>query len=453
MNISQLNPSYNSRLNTSVASGNGLSANNRTRLFLNGYSNRFDSQDFTIINGNLPQNKAMTISEAAMSVSSFTINQDGTIDFISIEDTISDIRANGLSKDIDYESLDKKLSAAASSFGFSSLATSPMDVADYFAATYSALKYRIGKDYSGDEYREEISRLDIFMNKQIDVFSTEYAQTFGNVIDGLEDNEKLQHSMTESIKSRSTIYDQHILNNATLTELDSSQDAWLVRHTGYITSQLRSSNAANVSSDVSTDLYSTDELKELSNYIYEVYQIKSEPCSVSMGEEELGLRYGLMHLKAIGLSEKSTVPNQYKAALKQTLNNQIEVYLDSIDQAREHERSSLIDPEATPTLNRDAIYNMINTVTATYGKTGNVAEAIRTGISTGYNSLITRISQSGDAARFINTNFWNHMFVGEIENGYFSYGYQHKSNQTQIFEEMSQYFYNMFDDSHFSSQG
>lgn len=420
-------------------------------LFSHDYKHEFDYS--SILGSHYSASQGMSISQAVLLANSGKINDDSSVYFKSAEEALAEFHANGLSKEINYDYIDWAMSTAILN---SSAAgnESPLDIAEYFASTYSALTYRIDNDYTDDEHIQQKNQLDSYMTTKINEYAERFTKSVEDIFGGISDDEsqKLQDSIMHTIESYYNEYNEEMKNNGFFNDLKDSDNQWLTRHTDFLVSHLR---AIDVNFETPDSLYSIQELSEIKEYSKQACNItKSSKGTFIISDEEIGLRSGLMFLKAEGISKNSDVAQEYKSALSKQLEKMVVEWMDTIDRVSEEERARTRDKEKFPLVNRDAVYKIIDTIISAFNKTGSASEAARAGITTGYNSYKIK-EEHNVATRYMSSEFWGNMFTrnGEKDSIILSSNYQRQSNQAQIYNDLSRYFDNMFDDSLFSAKG
>ena len=119
--------------------------------------------------------------------------------------------------------------------------------ADFLASRYAVLKDRIEKQYTGDEQKQEMQKLEEIYSKEKERMADSYGDTIGKFYEGLGQtgvSEEMRNSVLAMIDKKAAAYEEHLAQTDYI-QLDGSSDQWLKQDDAYMAARLRESFLAS----------------------------------------------------------------------------------------------------------------------------------------------------------------------------------------------------------------
>ena len=119
--------------------------------------------------------------------------------------------------------------------------------ADFLASRYAVLKDRIEKQYTGDEQKQEMQKLEEIYSKEKERMADSYGDTIGKFYESLGQmgvSEEMKNSVLAMIDKKAAAYEEHLAQTDYI-QLDGSSDQWLKQDDAYMAARLRESFLAS----------------------------------------------------------------------------------------------------------------------------------------------------------------------------------------------------------------
>ena len=290
--------------------------------------------------------REQSILRAAASSLKIGKNEDGTIWVENATDPQSMLakrRASGGEKQILWHSVELNL-YSHSMEGTYALDSVGLNI-DYFASEYAQYKTRIEQQYTGEEQKAELVKLENTFASRVGETAAHFAETVGgylekNGVSGEQD--AIRNSFLDIYEQRKTDYLNFIAENPDYARVKGTEDEWLLTTGDFMGEQLRyayisQQPAMNLTSQYG---YSVDDLNAAGTLVKELTSIESNLSRSIYGcsEEELGVELGLAAMRYVVISGHFGISSNVKSKLDKSLSNFVERQLEKtsayIDQQR-----------------------------------------------------------------------------------------------------------------------
>lgn len=288
--------------------------------------------------------REQSILRAAASSLKIGKNEDGTIWVESTTDPqalLAKRRANGGEKQILWHSVELNL-YSHSMEGTYALDSVGLNI-DYFASEYAQFKTRIEQQYTGEEQKAELVKLENMFTSRVGEAAAHFAETVGgflekNGVTGEQD--AIRNSFLDIYEQRKTGYLNFIAKNPDYACVKGTEDEWLLTTGDFMGEQLR---YAYISQRPEMNLtsqygYNIDDLNAVGTLVKELISVVKSP---NLSEEELGVELGLAAMKYVLISGHFNISSNVKSKLDQSFNNFVK---DRIEKASEHIDQMRRDP-------------------------------------------------------------------------------------------------------------
>lgn len=330
------------------------------------------------------------------------------------------LQANGLGSEIDWNDFTNDLRGIGFDKNDSPSSLKADDInrkVDYLASRYAVMKDKIQSNYSGDEAKQHLDKLDEIFNASVEELASGYAGIVGDFLEqnGLAgEKDKIHQSVVAAVTNKAQAYSDYLADNPDFAGLNGTKDEWLLQDDEYIAAQLRDKNvqpqaahapasaapaaptapASPVAStaDVAgaaalqdptkadkgaaSELYSQEELDILGRYASELSHW--EDTAKSMDEERIGLDFALMSMKTDLLKKEHPMSAGLSSTLDKMMQGFMSNSLDRLDAhlAAERERGPAKDDEAGfAKLDHNAVWDVYNKAMEHYKLTDNMMDA------------------------------------------------------------------------------
>lgn len=287
------------------------------------------------------------------------------------------LRNNGLDKEISWEGVEKNLSG---SVDYENLG----EFSDYAAALFAGLESRIKADFSGDEQKEQLDKLNGVIENTVKNFSEQFSEQYGKAFESLDADfpkDKLEASIDKIIRDKTAAYADYISKNKDYAGVENTQDSWLKRDMGFMTCALRKAFAP-AKAQTDSDLWSENDIIAIgmTNELLCEDDLFRQACAIlqNKDEEYVGMGIAMKWLS----TEKITVELGVSDSVKGLLGGLVEKYakkqMDAVDNAlAKLRRDSLgADAKAFPDLDRAAVFFIVDVMKKSYAESGDEKKAI-----------------------------------------------------------------------------
>lgn len=246
--------------------------------------------------------------------------------------------------------------------------------ADFLASRYAVLKDRIEKQYTGDEQKQEMQKLEEIYSKEKERMADSYGDTIGKFYEGLGQtgvSEEMKNSVLAMIDKKAAAYEEHLAQTDYI-QLDGSSDQWLKQDDAYMAARLRESFLASkegqgFGKQESNEqaLYDIKDLSFAGVYAKSLTGQLKRPdmvWSTSKSDYELGAFFANQRVAEQRKIESADISSKLADMLHKTYEPFMEKFMDALDQTLD-ENQALVNEKPwicglvrTSHINRNLVY-------------------------------------------------------------------------------------------------
>lgn len=246
--------------------------------------------------------------------------------------------------------------------------------ADFLASRYAVLKDRIEKQYTGDEQKQEMQKLEEIYSKEKERMADSYGDTIGKFYEGLGQtgvSEEMRNSVLAMIDKKAAAYEEHLAQTDYI-QLDGSSDQWLKQDDAYMAARLRESFLASkegqgFGKQESNEqaLYDIKDLSFAGVYAKSLSGQLKRPdmvWSTSKSDSELGAFLANQRVAEQRKIESADISSKLADMLHKTYEPFMEKFMDALDQTLD-ENQALVNEKPwicglvrTSHINRNLVY-------------------------------------------------------------------------------------------------
>ena len=246
--------------------------------------------------------------------------------------------------------------------------------ADFLASRYAVLKDRIEKQYTGDEQKQEMQKLEEIYSKEKERMADSYGDTIGKFYEGLGQtgvSEEMRNSVLAMIDKKAAAYEEHLAQTDYI-QLDGSSDQWLKQDDAYMAARLRESFLASkegqgFGKQESNEqaLYDIKDLSFAGVYAKSLTGQLKRPdmvWSTSKSDYELGAFFANQRVAEQRKIESADISSKLADMLHKTYEPFMEKFMDALDQTLD-ENQALVNEKPwicglvrTSHINRNLVY-------------------------------------------------------------------------------------------------
>lgn len=246
--------------------------------------------------------------------------------------------------------------------------------ADFLASRYAVLKDRIEKQYTGDEQKQEMQKLEEICSKEKERMADSYGDTIGKFYEGLGQkgvSEEMRNSVLAMIDKKAAAYEEHLAQTDYI-QLDGSSDQWLKQDDAYMAARLRESFLASkegqgFGKQESNEqaLYDIKDLSFAGVYAKSLSGQLKRPdmvWSTSKSDSELGAFFANQRVAEQRKIESADISSKLADMLHKTYEPFMEKFMDALDQTLD-ENQALVNEKPwicglvrTSHINRNLVY-------------------------------------------------------------------------------------------------
>ena len=246
--------------------------------------------------------------------------------------------------------------------------------ADFLASRYAVLKDRIEKQYTGDEQKQEMQKLEEIYSKEKERMADSYGDTIGKFYEGLGQtgvSEEMKNSVLAMIDKKAAAYEEHLAQTDYI-QLDGSSDQWLKQDDAYMAARLRESFLASkegqgFGKQESNEqaLYDIKDLSFAGVYAKSLSGQLKRPdmvWSTSKSDYELGAFFANQRVAEQRKIESADISSKLADMLHKTYEPFMEKFMDALDQTLD-ENKALVNEKPwicglvrTSHINRNLVY-------------------------------------------------------------------------------------------------
>ena len=216
--------------------------------------------------------------------------------------------------------------------------------ADFLASRYAVLKDRIEKQYTGDEQKQEMQKLEEIYSKEKERMADSYGDTIGKFYESLGQmgvSEEMKNSVLAMIDKKAAAYEEHLAQTDYI-QLDGSSDQWLKQDDAYMAARLRESFLASkegqgFGKQESNEqaLYDIKDLSFAGVYAKSLTGQLKRPdmvWSTSKSDSELGSFFANQRVAEQRKIESADISSKLADMLHKTYEPFMEKFMDALDQ-------------------------------------------------------------------------------------------------------------------------
>ena len=246
--------------------------------------------------------------------------------------------------------------------------------ADFLASRYAVLKDRIEKQYTGDEQKQEMQKLEEIYSKEKERMADSYGDTIGKFYESLGQmgvSEEMKNSVLAMIDKKAAAYEEHLAQTDYI-QLDGSSDQWLKQDDAYMAARLRESFLASkegqgFGKQESNEqaLYDIKDLSFAGVYAKSLSGQLKRPdmvWSTSKSDYELGSFFANQRVAEQRKIESADISSKLADMLHKTYEPFMEKFMDALDQTLD-ENQALVNEKPwicglvrTSHINRNLVY-------------------------------------------------------------------------------------------------
>ncbi len=246
--------------------------------------------------------------------------------------------------------------------------------ADFLASRYAVLKDRIEKQYTGDEQKQEMQKLEEIYSKEKERMADSYGDTIGKFYESLGQmgvSEEMKNSVLAMIDKKAAAYEEHLAQTDYI-QLDGSSDQWLKQDDAYMAARLRESFLASkegqgFGKQESNEqaLYDIKDLSFAGVYAKSLSGQLKRPdmvWSTSKSDSELGAFFANQRVAEQRKIESADISSKLADMLHKTYEPFMEKFMDALDQTLD-ENQALVNEKPwicglvrTSHINRNLVY-------------------------------------------------------------------------------------------------
>ena len=246
--------------------------------------------------------------------------------------------------------------------------------ADFLASRYAVLKDRIEKQYTGDEQKQEMQKLEEIYSKEKERMADSYGDTIGKFYESLGQmgvSEEMKNSVLAMIDKKAAAYEEHLAQTDYI-QLDGSSDQWLKQDDAYMAARLRESFLASkegqgFGKQESNEqaLYDIKDLSFAGVYAKSLSGQLKRPdmvWSTSKSDYELGAFFANQRVAEQRKIESADISSKLADMLHKTYEPFMEKFMDALDQTLDknqalvNEKPWICGLVRTSHINRNLVY-------------------------------------------------------------------------------------------------
>lgn len=328
-----------------------------------------------------------------------------------------DIDAYGLQ--LEAKGLDGKIDWKGVDFDFSSVDVGLDTIdqvsnkAEYIASRYAVLKERINSDYTGDERKDQMAKLEGLYSSAKDLLANSYSKTVGdffeeNGVSGQTD--QLRDSVLQGIDKKADEYSDYIKNHSDYAGIaDDDNDQWLLKDDGFMAARLRESMTTPTTAKTAGKQadYSLKDLDGAGMYVKQTQEQYDSLDHVGTirNEESLGLGLAVQSMKVDYLTKHAGFGDKMASLIHRSFEGYTKNYLNKLDsQLKKYADDSFIEnsKQLFAPLDHSAIDKVYQHTMEQYRSSGDIMTALTNGATFGkaqYTKKVDR-GQYGTMARY-----------------------------------------------------
>lgn len=309
------------------------------------------------------------------------------------------VRKNGLEKEIIWSDIETNLVGSKTFDNFK-------EFTDYIGALFAGLENRIRSDFSGDEQKSQLEILNGLYEKVVSEFVEGFKHGINELDAGLDlsfsylgvdvSENKLEASIRGIIDGKRAAYSDYIAKNKDYAGVEDTEDSWLKRDVGFMTSSLKNAfRPADIQAE--DELWNENDLLAIGmlGSMYSVYPEIDKACTKlqNMDEERLGLALSMCWLTTEKITVDLNVSDDVKGLANGLFEKYAKVLIGDADEALSIARRSPsgASVSAFGSLDQKSIYAVFEVMKKTLEESGDYEKAIYKTTSFARNTALSKL--------------------------------------------------------------
>jgi hypothetical protein len=307
---------------------------------------------------------------------------------MTIDEFLAHVQKNGLDKNINWTNVAETLLFDSNNVNSKTFT----EYSDYTAAVFVALENRIMNDFTGEEQKAELAKLnevftaktqefkDVFYNNALS-WLKEYEGE--NYVKGVSES-KFKASIEAVFTDKINNFRNIAASNPDFAGIKGTDNQWLERDVRFMANKLMEAAATSESTSAASGLISEKDLLDMTR-LQEAFD--STPIfNTIMGggstdEETMGLVIGSRILKAVWLADEKNMSEKAREALQKMRDKfmveQIEKFNEQNEITRHLTEADNFSRKQQAPLVKEAVINIINNLLDEYSKSKNAPDALQ----------------------------------------------------------------------------
>jgi len=327
---------------------------------------------------------------------------------MTIDEFLAHVQKNGLDKNINWTNVAETLSFDSGNVNAKTFS----QYTDYAAAVYASLENRIMNDFTGEEQKAQLAKLNEVFTAKTQEFKDIF---FNNSLSWLKDYEgenyvkgqsedKLKASIEAVFTEKINNFRNIAANNPDFAGIKGAENEWLERDVRFMANKLMEAAGSTSSS---SGLISEKDLIDMSR-LQEAFNFKTSYDSRILGgevdEEMVGFVVGSKVLKGFYLADQNNMSEKVRDTLQKMADKFIEseferFYVQNESLIRNFGASNLTKKQYS-SLEKEAVLNIINNLLNEYNKSKNALVSLQK-TATYAQNIHTQKAQSDEYSNLI----------------------------------------------------
>lgn len=303
---------------------------------------------------------------------------------MSKDEFLDYVRQNGLEKEIIWSDIERNLIGSKTFDNFN-------EFTDYTGALFAGLENRIKSDFSGDEQKSQLEIMNGLYEKAVSEFVEEFKHGINELDTGLDlsfsylgvdvSENKLEASIRGIIDGKRAAYSDYIVKNKDYAGVEDTEDSWLKRDVGFMTSSLKDAFRPT-DIQVEDELWSENDLLAIGmlGSMYSVHSVIDKACTKlqNMDEERLGLALSMCWLTTEKITVDLNVSDDVKGLANGLFEKYAKVLIGDADEALSIARRNPSEAPASAfrSLEQKSIYAVFDVMKKTFEESGDYEKSI-----------------------------------------------------------------------------
>lgn len=340
--------------------------------------------------------------------------------FTPSQNFVKELEQNGISNEADflYASLD-----------FNSMSADKLKQSvDYMASRYSVMKEQINTNFTGEEKTFNLKRLDEMVDTMKGSLAKKFSEQVGNFFEenGVSgEKEYIYQSVLSEFDKKVAEYSDVIKSNQNYANINGTKDEWLKNDSAYMASELRKvTNGSTFEKAERSTAYTLDDLEkmkvftdELNDYSLNIYG-SGKKVNAFGTEEEIGMQLSEVILKGYMFNKHADASERVKESVNKSIENFVGRSINEVQNHINYQiyiKGSNIPNDVRKglaSIDKDAIYAVINKVKSTYESTGDIYKSLLDGalFAKNQHNEKSQSNKYNGIYRYEQNTYWNNFF-------------------------------------------